>query len=287
MLIGLVLGVLAIQGSIKGAATVALASPLAVLAIPIFDTGAAIIRRKLTGRSIYTTDRGHLHYLLLARGLSSRTVLLCISFLCLVTTVGALASHALKNDIFAIVTAVAVASVLVVTRLFGHVEYLLVKGRLAAVAGSFFERDVNGKGQHLEVRLQGSADWNDLWGRLIEHVAPLELTSLRLDVNAPAIHEGYHARWDAAHNKTDDADLWHADIPLYSRGQILGRLLIVGERGHGSVGSRIATLASLVDNLDVVVATRLRVGYKSVAWQDGRRNGHPHFSGELGLARNE
>src|SRR5205085_2901248 len=47
MLVGLVVGVLAIQSSLKGPATVALAGPLALLVIPIFDTSAAIVRRKL------------------------------------------------------------------------------------------------------------------------------------------------------------------------------------------------------------------------------------------------
>src|SRR5262249_14448388 len=98
MLIGLVIGVLALQSSLKGPATVALTAPAAILAIPIFDTAAAILRRKLTGRSIYTTDRGHLHHCLLGRGLSTRVVLLCISSFCLLTGLGALASLAWGNE---------------------------------------------------------------------------------------------------------------------------------------------------------------------------------------------
>ena len=73
MLIGLVLGVLAIRSTLKGPATVALAAPAALMAIPIFDSAAAIARRLLTGRSIYTTDRGHLHHMMLRRGLTARS----------------------------------------------------------------------------------------------------------------------------------------------------------------------------------------------------------------------
>ena len=65
--------------------TVALAAPTALLTIPFFDTAAAILRRKLTGRSIYTTDRGHLHHCLQRRGLSNRWVLLWVSLFCFVT----------------------------------------------------------------------------------------------------------------------------------------------------------------------------------------------------------
>jgi len=52
MVIGLVVGVLGIQSALKGPATIALVAPLAILTIPILDTAAAIVRRKLTGRSI-------------------------------------------------------------------------------------------------------------------------------------------------------------------------------------------------------------------------------------------
>src|SRR5205085_11092231 len=84
MLIGLIIGTLAIQSSLKGPATVALAAPLALLVIPIFDTSAAILRRKLTGSSIFATDRGHLHHMLQSGGLSHQKVLFLVVFLCLV-----------------------------------------------------------------------------------------------------------------------------------------------------------------------------------------------------------
>ena len=60
MIIGLILGALAIRSALKGPATVVLSVPTAILAIPIFDVSMAIVRRRLTGRSIYTTDRGSL-----------------------------------------------------------------------------------------------------------------------------------------------------------------------------------------------------------------------------------
>ena len=88
MLIGLVIGSLAIKSSLKGPATVALAAPVAILAIPILDTTAAIFRRKLTGRSIYTTDRGHLHHCLLRQGFSKVAVLLFVSVFCLLAVAG-------------------------------------------------------------------------------------------------------------------------------------------------------------------------------------------------------
>src|SRR5439155_8367461 len=68
MLVGLVLGTLAIQSSLKAPATIALATPVALLILPIFDTTVAILLRTMTGRSLYTTDRGHLLHRLLRFG---------------------------------------------------------------------------------------------------------------------------------------------------------------------------------------------------------------------------
>src|SRR6266849_622065 len=130
MLIGLVVGVLAIQSSLKGAATVALAAPLAALTIPLLDTTAAILRRKLTGRSIYTTDRGHLHHCLLNRGLSTRYVLLVVSLFALLPVLGGVTNLAFNNELLAVTASVTAVSILVVARLFGNAELVLVCKRL-------------------------------------------------------------------------------------------------------------------------------------------------------------
>ncbi len=41
----------------------------------------AIIRRKLTGRSIFAVDRGHLHHNLLRRGFSNRGLVMVVTLL--------------------------------------------------------------------------------------------------------------------------------------------------------------------------------------------------------------
>ena len=110
MLIGLSIGIMAIQNSLKAHATMVLAAPVGLLAIPILDTTAAILRRKLTGRSIYTTDRGHLHHCLLAQGWGTRWTLLIISCSCTLTAVGALASLAFNNEWFGFLCALTVVS---------------------------------------------------------------------------------------------------------------------------------------------------------------------------------
>jgi UDP-GlcNAc:undecaprenyl-phosphate GlcNAc-1-phosphate transferase len=259
MLIGLVVGVLAIQSSLKGPATVALATPTALLIIPVFDTTAAILRRKLTGRSIYDTDRGHLHHCLLRRGFKAYHVLLLVSGFCLITVAGVLASLTLKNEALAILSAVTVVSILVVTRLFGHGELALLSQRFRSLFASFFGRPRNHGSKHSSVRLQGSLNWEELWGGVKDLSEPLNLKALRLDVNAPAIHEGYHARWDRMADDAEDRVMWRAELPLEVHKQVIGRLEVIGYQDDEAVWKKILSLAKLVQAFETT-ATELMHG---------------------------
>jgi UDP-GlcNAc:undecaprenyl-phosphate GlcNAc-1-phosphate transferase len=249
MLVGLVVGTLAIEGSLKAPATIALSTPVVLLTLPIFDTTAAIIRRKLTGRSIYTTDRGHLHHCMLRRGLSTWRVLLLVVAFCVVTGAGALASEAFSNEWIAVVTGVAVVGILIVTRLFGHAEVMLVKERLRLLGGSLFAKRAAGGAREIEVRLQGSADWKELWNAVTAKAAALNLWQVRLDVNAPSLHEGYHARWDRGQDDAEAPHLWRAEIPLTAKGLPVGRLEIVGSPDREPVWRKIAAMTEAVEGM--------------------------------------
>jgi UDP-GlcNAc:undecaprenyl-phosphate GlcNAc-1-phosphate transferase len=248
MFVGLVVGTLAITSSLKGPATVALLGPAAILIIPIFDTLAAITRRKLTGRSIYTTDRGHIHHCLLRAGLSVRRVLLVVSALCLIAAGGAIASVTLQHEMLGVIAALTVVLILIAGRLFGHAEASLVKQRLLGAWSNLRGRAVC----ELEVRLQGSTEWTELWQKLVARALPMDLQAIRLDVNFPALHEGYHARWDRRASEGEVPLAWRAEVPLMVRGQAAGRLEVLGSRGEG-IGQQLASVALLVAEAEAAV----------------------------------
>jgi UDP-GlcNAc:undecaprenyl-phosphate GlcNAc-1-phosphate transferase len=245
MLTGLVVGVLGIQSSLKGPATVALVAPLVLLSIPFLDTAAAVVRRKLTGRSIYATDRGHLHHCLLRRGFSVSGVLVLVSLLCGLTVLGVLASLALKNETIAVCSTLTVACVLVVTRLFGYAEFLLVRQKLARMVSSLLPQP-GGRPQRQEVHLQGTGNWKSLMDAVTEMAPTLDLQAVCLDVSAPALHEHYHARWQHWEEK-DDEVLWRAEVPLTIAGRSVGRLLVSGLPNAEPLWSKVAALCQLVE----------------------------------------
>lgn len=75
--LGFALAAMAIIGSVKDTTALTLGAPIVALALPIFDTGFAILRRVRNGKPIGQGDRDHIHHRLLNRGLGQRrTVLL-------------------------------------------------------------------------------------------------------------------------------------------------------------------------------------------------------------------
>jgi UDP-GlcNAc:undecaprenyl-phosphate GlcNAc-1-phosphate transferase len=247
MLIGLTLGVVAIDSSLKRPATIALATPAALLALPILDTLAAILRRKLTGRSIYSTDRGHLHHCLLRRLVQPRRVLLVVSACCVALGAGVVSGQVLGSEVLIVASGFVVVVMLIATRLFGHTELLLASQRLGSILRSLLRVLPAGEARQSEMRLQGTADWRELWLRITASAASLNLFHVRLDVNAPALGEGYHARWDRAHLlPEDEGGVWHASIPLAMGGHVIGELDIRGWHDERPMEHKIGSLACLL-----------------------------------------
>jgi len=70
--LGYSLAVISILGMVKVAAVFSMLIPILILAIPIFDTAFAIIRRLLSGKSPFQPDSLHLHHRIMSRGYTHR-----------------------------------------------------------------------------------------------------------------------------------------------------------------------------------------------------------------------
>jgi len=79
LLIGYVFATVSLLITAKVAVAVSLLVPLVALALPIFDTAAAIVRRVRAGKAITEADRGHFHHMLVFRfGLNVKQAVLLI-----------------------------------------------------------------------------------------------------------------------------------------------------------------------------------------------------------------
>jgi UDP-GlcNAc:undecaprenyl-phosphate/decaprenyl-phosphate GlcNAc-1-phosphate transferase len=251
MLIGLGVASIAISSSLKGP-TVAIVAPIALLILPVIDTSAAIIRRRLTGRGIAVPDRGHFHHVLLRAGFSNRRILMLVSFLGIIAGGGALFSTFMKNDLFSIAAAIAIVMILVLAGLFGNAEYRLMREQAITLF-----RKARSDGSHVEteVRLHGTGEWNIVWKDVTAAAEQLNLRTICLDVNAPAWHEDYHVRWDRI-GKSDAPYLqWRAEIPLFGHGQSIGRLTVIGPRDESSISEKLSVLAQIVEAAEAHMAS--------------------------------
>jgi UDP-GlcNAc:undecaprenyl-phosphate/decaprenyl-phosphate GlcNAc-1-phosphate transferase len=70
--LGFVLGSLAAEGVLKNAATIALAAPLLVLAVPILDTSFVVLKRLKYRRPPFGADHNHFYHRFLRIGFSQR-----------------------------------------------------------------------------------------------------------------------------------------------------------------------------------------------------------------------
>ncbi|HZW33190.1 MAG TPA: MraY family glycosyltransferase [Isosphaeraceae bacterium] len=117
MLIGLLIGVIGVRGSMEGPSAISILFPLLAMGLPISDTAMAIFRRWLRNLPLSAADRRHVHHLLIGLGLNPRQaalMLYCFSgFLCGVVMLGV----ALRNEYLTLVLGISgcLAFLLVVT----------------------------------------------------------------------------------------------------------------------------------------------------------------------------
>lgn len=129
-LLGLLLGVYALQAALSGSTTVAIAVPVAIMIVPIFDCAAAIIRRRFHGVGVAMPDRDHIHHRLLRHGWSPWQILARLGAVAALAGIAALPSLSLGNELFALAAAALLVIGFVAGGGFGWEEYLLIRARL-------------------------------------------------------------------------------------------------------------------------------------------------------------
>jgi UDP-GlcNAc:undecaprenyl-phosphate/decaprenyl-phosphate GlcNAc-1-phosphate transferase len=250
MLIGLVVGVVAIWSSLKEQAVASLSVPFALLAIPLFDSAVAILRRWLTGRSIYTTDRGHLHHILLQRGLSKGQMVIVIGLLTAMTTAASVLSVYLSSNWIAVVGTLVILGFLIALRVFGHGEAHLLYVRAKHFIRSLFSSSVSCQSvvRHQSVSLQGDRQWHVVWDQMKAFAEDNQLAAITLDISAAWLHEGFHGVWKRD-RLPERAAQWQFRIPVIIGGAQAGRFEVIGRADAADCRE---TIQLLLEQLEVL-----------------------------------
>jgi UDP-GlcNAc:undecaprenyl-phosphate/decaprenyl-phosphate GlcNAc-1-phosphate transferase len=243
MVIGLFVGVISIWGSVKGSTLFSVA-PLLILSLPLFDSSIAILRRILTGRSIYATDRAHLHHRLLTR-FSHSMMLVIVAALTLISSASAYLSVLLNQQWIAVVGLGIVVGLLVLTRSFGHAELWMLVRRGVSFGESLLVRGPQCDQQVLQktVQLQGSRRWDSIWRSIVEFAEDRQLSMVKLDVSIAWMQEGYHGSWQRA-RLPEKSEQFSLKLPIIVGDRLAGRLEIIG---NAKVSPMVETLDQLND----------------------------------------
>ena len=139
--IGFVLGCFGAIWSQKSATMLGMTAPIMVMAVPLIDTGIAVIRRFLRRQPIFTADGNHIHHRLLARGYNHRQVALTIYGVCGVGAIFSLLATVPGSRLAGLVVIAFCLTVWGGVRLLGYVELdtaqrLMVAGVFRTVLGA-------------------------------------------------------------------------------------------------------------------------------------------------------
>ncbi len=250
MLIGLILSVLAMRSWITDSNSFSISIPIVLMSVPLFDSMMAILRRKLTGRSVFTVDRGHLHHNLMRHGITNRSLVGVITLLSCITAGGAVLGVIFKSDVISFGTMAFALGSLVTTRVFGFAELEMLFKRGINFSKSLLSRGSKND-QHVHqqmVRLQGSRQWDTVWNTLVEFSEKHEIAKISLDLNMPWLHEGFHANWHR-NRMPEFSERWTVRIPMIHEGRVLGNIEIVGRHQGIETYSIIGRLSDLMESL--------------------------------------
>ncbi len=231
MVIGMVVGILGIQSTLKTSATLSITAPLVAMTLPAFDTLLAVVRRRLSGRPFDAADRQHIHHRLLDRGMHPWWVLAVLGSLCLCTGVAATVATILRLEMLAWATAAVVIVAAVRLRLFGHYELILMVDAaarlLASLAGRWAAEDaLFGPGRRLETLAPG-----DAWALLIEQVRPWNASQLQLQV-AEADEICWQKLW-VSPRPASGRPAWSVGVTSRSEGPCVCQVRVEGAEAGG------------------------------------------------------
>lgn len=255
MLIGFLLAAMSIRSTFKQNSLFAFMAPVALLAIPFIDTAAAIIRRRLTGRSVFSVDRGHLHHALLEKGYSPVASLIWVSLFCTITAVGGVMAMLQRDSEIALAAIGLVILMMAGAKLFGFAELKLVGRKAYGFGKSMLPGGMNGL-QPEEIKestyhVQGQRDWEACWKTLRDYAAANNFIEMKMDLNAPWLHEAFHAKMQGTEKVRESNYIWSSSVPLVFQNRIFGKVdfsCSKDSKSHHEIISEILNITSVIED---------------------------------------
>ena len=188
LLIGFLLGCYGVLWSQKSATLLGMTAPLMALSIPLLDAGLSIVRRFLRHQPIFGADHGHIHHMLLARGLTVRKAALLLYAICGVGATMSLTLDAFQNQFAGVIVVLFCISAWMGIQHLGYTEF--ATARQFIVKGTFRRIiDYHTRLKQFEESLLASASLPECWTQIVQGSKDLGFHSVRLMVRSSVREE--------------------------------------------------------------------------------------------------
>jgi UDP-GlcNAc:undecaprenyl-phosphate/decaprenyl-phosphate GlcNAc-1-phosphate transferase len=196
-----------------------LAAPTMVMALPLLDVALAIMRRGLRRKPIFQGDRGHIHHMILARGLRTRDAALVLYGVCTICAVLAVLQTLTRFHMRALVILLFLTLIGIGINALGYVELAA-----ARQTGYRFVRHLRDEIflQDLTNSLAKAKSEDDCWEIVHDMCRDLSFASVQMRLN----EHTYQAEFLPS---VDDVAPWQLTIDLGRNGQL--RLTRLQHRG--------------------------------------------------------
>jgi UDP-GlcNAc:undecaprenyl-phosphate GlcNAc-1-phosphate transferase len=231
--IGMMIAALAVRACSQGPGTPVAFSPMvALVMLPLLDVAVALCRRWLTGRSLFTPDRGHVQHCLKDRLRSTHAALAAGVGLAALGAGGALLARAAGlGDTASGLAVVLAIGLLVGSDTFGGSELRLLRFRIKTILAPIWAA-ARGSGVRHECHLQGIRDWAAVWDNVVRAAEAGGIQRVELNIAMTAAGEAFLAHWSAPEAPEEETS-WLVVHTLHARGIPLGILRLAGTADGG------------------------------------------------------
>jgi UDP-GlcNAc:undecaprenyl-phosphate/decaprenyl-phosphate GlcNAc-1-phosphate transferase len=230
LFLGFALAAIAVRGSMKSSAAIAVAAPLMALAVPILDASIAVFRRLVRGDDVFRADGDHIHHRLLRMGLTpSRVVGVMYAVAAAFGALSLLTMTARGQVMGMVIIASSVVTWVGIHQL-GYAEFGEIQRTLRYGVGN--QRRTMGNNVYLASLVQRfaeAADTEQLRATLAEAVARLQFQRVEVVFEEGAVPADMRAAFpvwerEAADPRTHPMSAWR--IPIVAGGRPVATVVL-------------------------------------------------------------
>jgi UDP-GlcNAc:undecaprenyl-phosphate GlcNAc-1-phosphate transferase len=228
LFIGFALAAIAVRGSMKSSAAIAVAAPVMALAVPILDASISVFRRLVRGDAVFKADGDHIHHRLIGMGLTPRRVVVILYAVAAAFGALSLLTMTSRGQIVGLVVIASSVVTWIGVQQLGYAEFAEIQRSLRH--GLVNERRSVGNNVYLAsltTQFLHAPDRDQLWGKLVEAAVRLQFERVELwrgDLQGSATAGGSPlAAWSPPEaSKGGPSSVW--TIPASHRGGVFATL---------------------------------------------------------------